>query len=113
MSTYSLFRSSKNFSRGASFLPARWLPPSSRPAEFENDRREGVQVFGLGPRGCIGKNLAWMQMRIALAKLVWHFDMDVVEKERLDWATLRLFVLVEKKPVKIKFKARTQPEADM
>ena len=30
--------------------------------------------FSVGARGCIGKNLAYMELSIALARAVWGFD---------------------------------------
>lgn len=105
-----LSHSSRNFFRAASFLPARWLPPSSRPTEFDNDRREVEHPFSLGSRGCIGKNMAWAQMRMVLAKLVWHFDMDVVEEERVHWPSIKTYMVPEKRPVKIRFKARAHSQ---
>lgn len=106
MNPTALSRSSRNFFRAASFLPARWLPPSTRPAEFDYDRRAVEQPFLLGPRVCIGRNLAWAQLRIGLAKLIWHFDMDVIDGELVDWPSKKTFMVVEKKPVKIRVKAR-------
>lgn len=40
--------------------------------------------FSIGPRGCLGTNLAYMEMRIILAKLVWHFDWELLN-QGLDW----------------------------
>lgn len=28
----------------------------------------------MGVNVCIGRGLAWMEMRLTLAKLLWHFD---------------------------------------
>ncbi|KAI0426922.1 cytochrome P450 [Xylaria sp. FL1042] len=47
------------------FKPERWLDSAAN----ESDIFEASQPFLLGARGCIGKSLGWMEMRITLAKL--------------------------------------------
>jgi len=53
-----------------SFHPERWLPAGHqyRKAVFDKDVKEASKPFSLGPRGCLGINLAYMEMRIILAK---------------------------------------------
>ncbi|KAL4919151.1 cytochrome P450 [Aspergillus aurantiobrunneus] len=58
-----------NFQQCDTFIPERWLGKG-----FEGDIKSGMQPFSLGPRGCIGKNLSYMEMRVILARLVWNFD---------------------------------------
>lgn len=46
------------------FIPERWLDSDSR---FQNDKREVLQPFSLGPRNCIGKKsvsifLMWISL---------------------------------------------------
>jgi cytochrome P450 len=41
--------------------------------------KKAVQPFSLGPRNCIGKNLAIMEMRILIARLFWNFDVASVD----------------------------------
>lgn len=58
------------------FHPERFLPESEgRPQRFATDRQDAMQPFSMGPRNCIGKNLAYAEMRLILAKLVFNFDM--------------------------------------
>ncbi|KAL4798531.1 cytochrome P450 [Aspergillus venezuelensis] len=58
-----------NFRDCDTFIPERWLEDA-----YSTDVKSGMQPFSLGPRGCIGKNLSYMEMRIILARLVWNFD---------------------------------------
>lgn len=51
------------------FIPERWIDPS-----YKSDVAKGMQPFSLGPRNCIGKNLAYMEMRIVVARMLWNFD---------------------------------------
>lgn len=43
------------------------------------------QPFLLGPRGCIGQNLAKLEMRLVLAKLAWRFDEMVLKEPEMDY----------------------------
>lgn len=59
------------------FQPERWLvTSSSNEKEFEFDAAAGPQLaFGLGTRGCYGKRLAYLQLRILLTLIVWNFEL--------------------------------------
>ncbi|POR38324.1 Uncharacterized protein TPAR_01461 [Tolypocladium paradoxum] len=59
------------------FDPERWIQPGSN--KYANDRLDAVNAFLLGPRNCIGQNLAYAEMRLVLARLVWGFDMRIGE----------------------------------
>jgi len=56
------------------FRPERWLTTADDPegsSEDEVARAEsGHCAFSTGSRGCVGKNMAWLEMQIVLAKLV-------------------------------------------
>lgn len=68
-----------NFVRPQEFIPERWLPGAD--VEFANDFRDASQPFSLGPRGCIGKHLSYMELRLILATMLFMFD---VERADLD-----------------------------
>ncbi|KAL3477270.1 cytochrome P450 [Aspergillus californicus] len=61
-----------NFRECDTFIPERWLDEGS--VAFAADIKSGMQPFSLGPRGCIGRNLSYMEMRVILARLIWNFD---------------------------------------
>lgn len=69
---WAAFRSTANFYQPDKFAPERWLPEP--PAEFANDNLKAMQGFSVGPRNCIGKNLALMEMKMILANLFFHYD---------------------------------------
>ena len=74
------------------YHPERWL---GDPA-FADDRKEAFQPFHLGPRNCLGKNLAYIEMRLILTRVLWNFDLRIAE-ESLDWMSKqRIFNLWEK-----------------
>jgi cytochrome P450 len=37
---------------------------------------KAFSAFGYGPTGCIGKNVAWHEMRAVIARFVQTFDAD-------------------------------------
>lgn len=61
------------------FRPERWLtkeddPEGSSPEEVAL-AESGHCAFSTGTRGCVGKNMAWMEMQIVLAKMIHTFEM--------------------------------------
>jgi cytochrome P450 len=63
------------------FQPQRWLP-SSHPqydAAFTNDHLKSLHPFSLGPRICMGREMAWTQAKLFLAKVLWKFEVEEVE----------------------------------
>lgn len=55
----------------------------------------------------MGQDLAWAEMRLIMAKLIWNFDLSLVPDKRLRWEDLRTFLLVEKKPVVVNLSLRS------
>jgi cytochrome P450 len=64
----------KNFRDCDKFIPERWLDPA-----YSSDVKKAMQPFSLGPRGCIGKHLSYMEMRLILARLLWNFDIESID----------------------------------
>lgn len=55
------------------FAPERWLDADSAAADdtrFKADRRATSQPFSTKPRGCMGKNPAYLELRLVLAHLL-------------------------------------------
>ncbi|KAK4216435.1 cytochrome P450 [Rhypophila decipiens] len=105
---YTMNRCEDYFHSATSFHPERWLEHArSDPSSlYFRDRREALQPFSIGPRNCLGQHLAWAEMRLILAKLVWNFDIEVVAGRKIRWEDLRTFLLVEKKPIMMKLGQR-------
>lgn len=69
------------------FHPERWL---GDPA-FADDRKDAFQPFHLGPRNCLGRNLAYIEMRLILSRILWNFDLRI-DEDSLDWmSTQRVY----------------------
>jgi cytochrome P450 len=74
VSSWAAAHNPANFRDCDSFIPERFLDPS-----YSTDIKKGYQPFSLGPRGCIGKNLSYMEMRLILTRLLWNFDIESVD----------------------------------
>lgn len=98
------YQSSANFTDPKSFVPERWLPEA--PKRYRNDRKDALQPFSVGPRNCLGKNLAHFEMRSILTRMMWHFDMELCEQSRT-WAQQKAYLLWDKPPLWVKLSNRT------
>ncbi|TGO73048.1 hypothetical protein BELL_0396g00070 [Botrytis elliptica] len=96
----SISLSAEYFHKPSEFHPERWLAANDSSSPFHNDNRNAVQVFGVGPRSCIGRPLAMAELQPVLARMVWRFDLEKVDSEagNLKWAEQRVFTVVERKP---------------
>ncbi|EOD43130.1 putative cytochrome p450 protein [Neofusicoccum parvum UCRNP2] len=68
---------------------------------YENDKKDVLQPFSIGPRNCIGQNLAYYEMRIFLAKVLWNFDIKLCPQSK-DWLNQKSFALWQKPPLWVK-----------
>ncbi|KAJ4386531.1 hypothetical protein N0V93_009428 [Gnomoniopsis smithogilvyi] len=79
-SPYCLGYNEDIFLNPTEFRPERWVVGDKGPdgktvsqeAVYEQER--ALSAFSAGSRGCIGKNLAWMEMSLVLAKLLFRFE---------------------------------------
>jgi cytochrome P450 len=101
------YRSASNFHLPNNFIPERWLPDAkNKPSSpFYHDNRAVVQPFSVGPRNCIGRNLAFAEMRVILARVLWNFDLELC-KESENWSDQKSYVLWEKGALMCRLKAR-------
>ncbi|PBP26623.1 hypothetical protein BUE80_DR002413 [Diplocarpon rosae] len=75
VSPWASTRSKLNFHNSDEFIPDRWL-------DGGKDDKLGASVpFGNGPRVCVGRNLAFMEMLIITASLLWRFEIEVCKEE--------------------------------
>lgn len=72
-SLYALHRRESYFRNAAAFEPQRWLMEREQtPLAYQ-----AYTPFSLGPRGCPGKALAYAEMTLTLAKMVFLLDMQL------------------------------------
>ncbi|KAI1830212.1 hypothetical protein DTO006G1_8639 [Penicillium roqueforti] len=93
---WALYRREEYFKDPNTYHPERFLGDPS----FADDRREVLQPFHTGPRNCLGRNLAYSEMRLILALIIFNFDMEIAD-EAIDWIKQRNFLMWEKGPLKV------------
>ncbi|RKP07804.1 cytochrome P450 [Thamnocephalis sphaerospora] len=69
------------------FEPERWLGPAAQVAEM----KRAYMPFSLGTRACIGRNLAWVEMKMTLATLVRRYHFTVPEDAKSDMTPMFRF----------------------
>ncbi|KAJ4387223.1 hypothetical protein N0V93_007812 [Gnomoniopsis smithogilvyi] len=98
---YAAYRVDTNFADPLEFNPGRWLGES----DFSCDKREVVQPFSLGPRNCLGRNLAWAEMRLIIGNLIWAFDLELTVTSE-NWSDQRTWFIWDKPALLIRFQPR-------
>lgn len=88
------YRMEEHFKHADKFHPERWLGDE----KFRDDHLDAMEPFSVGPRNCLGKNLAWHEMRLLLVAMLMHFEPALREESR-EWSEQRIFTLWEKKPL--------------
>ena len=66
------------FPKNHIFDPERWLRPDSKNLE------KYLLTFGKGPRGCLGRELAYLELYTTLATIFRRFKLDLFETSRED-----------------------------
>ncbi|RYO92945.1 hypothetical protein DL766_010411 [Monosporascus sp. MC13-8B] len=79
------------------FRPERFLGDP----RFTNDRLDAMQPFLVGPRNCIGKNLAYAEMRLILAKIIFNFDLRLADESRNWLKDQKAFTVWLKSPLPV------------
>ncbi|KAF2810069.1 pisatin demethylase [Mytilinidion resinicola] len=102
VSSWAASHNPKNFVDPDTFIPERWLD-----SKYDSDVKKASQPFSLGPRGCIGRNLTYVELRLIMAALLWNFDVEFADGAPLwspanEYAGLRAFNTWEKSPLMIK-----------
>jgi cytochrome P450 len=70
--TYSLHRNARYFQDPNAFRPERWL------GEEAKQLQQAFLPFSLGSRGCIGRNISYMEQQMVIASLVHRFDFELI-----------------------------------
>ncbi|KAI1145378.1 cytochrome P450 monooxygenase [Nemania diffusa] len=100
---WAIYHDPKNFKDPESFIPERWLGDP----RFDSDDKAAFQPFSLGGRNCIGKNLAYAEMKLILARLVWNFDIALEYEKDKTWVqNQQMWGLWHKPPLFIRLTPR-------
>lgn len=92
---YASYHSALHFKDPDSFVPERWIPGN---VEYAGDNKAAFAPFSIGPRNCIGKNMAYHEIRLMVTKLLWNFDFALAP-ESVGWTKQRVYSLWEKHPL--------------
>nr|AJW31700.1 tri11 protein [Trichoderma brevicompactum] len=92
-----LFHNPNYWEQPEDFIPERWLGDP----KFANDRRDAFQPFSTGPRNCVGKNLAYSEMRMILARVILEYDIKLADGTEGWDKRSKAFTLWEKGPVNV------------
>lgn len=81
----------KHYPRPFEFWPERWLDNTSNNDSFENEptavtqdpalARSAFAAFSTGSHSCVGKELAYMEMTLLLARILFLYDIKPAEDE--------------------------------
>lgn len=67
-------RDARNFPDPDEFHPERWIGENTR------SNKEASRPFSIGPRACLGINLAYPEARMILATMAYSYDWELVDK---------------------------------
>ncbi|KAJ7553910.1 hypothetical protein O6H91_06G117900 [Diphasiastrum complanatum] len=65
----------------AEFKPERWL----KDGLFQPESSCKFSVFSVGPRKCLGKDAAYVQMKVIVAILLWFFEFKLVAGQKVSY----------------------------
>ncbi|EKG12580.1 PAS domain-containing protein [Macrophomina phaseolina MS6] len=108
LTQWAAYQTEEYFRDAHRFAPERWLAggdegDGAEYQKYSGDERKVFQPFGVGPRSCLGMNLAYHEIRLMLSYLLWHFDLELC-KESENWMDQKVFVLWSKNPLMVKVK---------
>lgn len=74
---YAIHHNPEYFPQPFDFLPERWLSdPSTNPLHDRiPDAQSAFNPFSIGPRGCIGKGLAYVELTVTIARVLYLYDL--------------------------------------
>ncbi|KAK6386250.1 Sir2 histone deacetylase Hst2 [Exophiala oligosperma] len=87
VSQLATYRSESLFKHADEFRPERWLGDP----EFAGDVLTALEPFSVGPRNCVGKNLAWHELRLLLTTVLVHFDLELCPESK-DWNNQKVYI---------------------
>ena len=104
VSSFIAHRDPKLFPDPETYNPERWL------GEAGKDLGPYFIAFSAGARGCIGRNIAYLEQTVLLASLLHRYDIEFAhpgfEPGRYEWQNLHLTEL----PIKVRRRARETPD---
>lgn len=82
VSPFVIHRNPDYYPSPLAYRPERWLSKEKWSGGVSKSELEKAQsafcAFSVGPRSCIGKNMAYMEMMISMARMLFLFDFESV-----------------------------------
>ncbi|KAF8867186.1 cytochrome P450, partial [Acephala macrosclerotiorum] len=115
---YAMNHDPSYFPSPSEFAPERFLSPNDprfRPELQGNEfpGRYGHASFGFGRRICVGSGLAINGIWIALAKIIWAFDLMAVEGENYEGVDTDGDIIAMLKPFKCRWRPRSREHMEV
>ncbi|KAF2186670.1 benzoate 4-monooxygenase cytochrome P450 [Zopfia rhizophila CBS 207.26] len=82
VSAYTIHHNPEYFPDPWSFCPERWIESESNSRKSIDLARRAFEPFGLGIRQCIGKNFAYLQLKLTIAHILFRYDMRLDPDDR-------------------------------
>ncbi|KAI0882407.1 putative cytochrome P450 [Annulohypoxylon maeteangense] len=95
---WAMNHSKENWKDPWTFNPDRFLATPEEAAKAGN-KLEALQAFNVGPRNCIGRNLAYAEMRLILARIIYEFDIELSNESQRWIERQKTFALWERIPL--------------
>jgi len=77
---YAIHHNLDYFPNPFTYNPSRWLSPATSPEKVAL-ARSAFMPFSSGPRACVAKPLAYLELTLAVARVVWLGEMRVAGRE--------------------------------
>ena len=113
---YAIHHKEEYYPDPLAYKPERWIVSDGEGGARAKDvatAQAAFCPFSIGPRGCIGKGLAYLEVSIALARTVWLYDMrlaggteNVPRGENVEYALEDSFIAQKDGPM-VEFRKRT------
>ncbi|RII17407.1 hypothetical protein CUC08_Gglean002502 [Alternaria sp. MG1] len=103
---WAMYHNPANFTEPEVFAPQRWLGDP----RFEGDKKVAFQPFSTGKRSCIGQNLAHSEIKQIMARLLWKYNIELVDREWYDkpWYDQPVRASYVHPPLNVRLSLRTE-----
>jgi cytochrome P450 len=86
VSSYAIHHYKEYYPQPFKFVPERWIVDDGFNDGFSASRvataRAAFCPFSLGPRGCVGRSMAYLEIMLALSTLLFLYDIRLPDAER-------------------------------
>ncbi|KAL5000186.1 cytochrome P450 [Aspergillus recurvatus] len=75
---YALHRCEEYFGDADAFRPERWIPSADQNRDHDEQRKLAESAFfpfSLGPRSCVAQKMAWKEITLAVAHVLFRYDL--------------------------------------